>query len=44
MLFSDITKIQRCMDVLCLLGLSNCHWNVFNLQELPGSEELPGTD
>ena len=26
------------------VALSNSHWSVFNLQELPGSEELTGTD
>ena len=26
------------------LPFSNSHWSVFNLQELPGSEELTGTD
>ena len=24
--------------------LSKSHWSVFNLQELPGGEELKGTD
>ena len=32
------------MDMsLMLLALSNSHWSVFNLQEIPGSEELTGT-
>ena len=26
------------------VALSNSHWSVFNIQELPGSEELTGTD
>ena len=25
------------------VALSNSHWSVFNLQDLPGSEELTGT-
>ena len=35
------------MDMSLMLleqvALSNSHWSVFNLQELPGSEELSGT-
>ena len=35
------------MDMSLMLleqvALSNSHWSVFNLQELPGSEELTGT-
>ena len=26
------------------VALSNSHWSVFNLQEIPGNEELTGTD
>ena len=29
--------------LLELVALSNSHWSVFNLQKLPGSEELTGT-
>ena len=35
------------MDMSLMLleqvALSNSHWSVFNLQDLPGSEELTGT-
>ena len=31
------------MSLMLLVALSNSHWSVFNLQDLPGSEELTGT-
>ena len=36
------------MDMSLMLieqvALSNFHWSVFNLQDLPGNEDLTGTD
>ena len=36
-------KDGHVFDVIRASGLSNSHWSVFNLQDLPGSEELTGT-
>ena len=35
--------MDKSLMLLEQVALSNSHWSVFNLQELPGSEELTGT-
>ena len=36
-------KMDMSLMLLEQVALSNSHWGVFNLQELPGNEELTGT-
>ena len=40
-----LVNVSLDMSLMLLeqVALSNSHWSVFNLQELPGSEELTGT-